>query len=60
LLGRIEENSWTISNVVTLLGPTPTSLVLCLMTTYSKIFPKYPKDIPFVSLAKSLKSPFDS
>jgi hypothetical protein len=40
---------------VTLLGPTPTSLVFCLMIVYSKIFWKYPKDIPFGSLTNSLK-----
>jgi hypothetical protein len=40
-----------------LLGPTPASLVLCLMIIYSKIFSKYPKAIPIISLTKSLKVP---
>jgi hypothetical protein len=43
-----------------LLGPRLASLMLCLMTTYSKILLEYPKDIVFVSLTKYLKSPFDS
>jgi hypothetical protein len=38
-----------------LLGSTPASLVFCLMIVYSKIYPKYPKDIPFVSLTKYLQ-----
>jgi predicted nucleic acid-binding protein len=42
--------------VVTLLKFAPTFLVLCLMTTYSKVFSKYPKDIPFVSLTKKIKN----
>jgi hypothetical protein len=46
-----------VMHVVTLFGPTPASLVLSLMTAYSKIFQKYLKDIPFVSLTKSLKIP---
>jgi hypothetical protein len=37
----------------TLLGPTLTSLVFCLIIFYFKIFQKYPKDIPFVSLTKN-------
>jgi hypothetical protein len=40
------------------LKPTLTSLVLCLMIVYSKIFPKYFKDIPFVSLIKSFLKSF--
>jgi len=43
-----------------LLGPKPASLMFCLMTIYSKILLEYPKDIVFLSLTKSLKSPFDS
>jgi hypothetical protein len=39
----------------TLLGLTFTSLVLCLMIVYFRIFSKYPKDILFVSLTKNLK-----
>jgi hypothetical protein len=46
--------------MVTLLGPTPSSSMLCLMTIYSKIFSKYLKGIPFVGLTKSSKCPFDS
>jgi hypothetical protein len=46
--------------VVTLLRFSPTFLILCLMTIYSKLFSKYPKDIPFVSLTKKFKNPFDS
>jgi hypothetical protein len=46
--------------MVTLLRPTPSFLVLFLMIAYSKIFSKYLKDIPFVSLTKSLKNHFDS
>jgi len=44
----------------TLLGPTPASLVFCLMIVYSETFSKYHKDILFVSLTKSLKNLFDS
>jgi hypothetical protein len=42
-----------------LLGPKPTSLVICLMIVYFKIFLEYPKDSLFLNLTKSLKSPFD-
>jgi hypothetical protein len=50
----------TKTGLNTLLGPTLTSLVFCLMIAYLKIFQKYPKDIPLVSLTKSLKCPFDT
>jgi hypothetical protein len=58
--GKTFQKGKNPKNVITLLGPTPASLVFCLMIVYSKIFPNYPKDIPFVSLTKSLKSSFDS
>jgi hypothetical protein len=41
-----------LKRCITLLRPLPTSLVFCLMITYSRIFAKYPKGIPFVSLIK--------
>jgi len=58
--GKTFQRGKNSKGVVTLLRPSPTSLVFCLMITYSRIFAKYPKDIPFVSLIKNLKNLFDS
>jgi hypothetical protein len=58
--GKTFQRGKNSKGVVTLLRPSPTSLVFCLMITYSRIFAKYPKGIPFVSLIKIFKIIFDS
>jgi hypothetical protein len=47
--GKTFQKEKNPKGVITLLSPTPASLVFCLLIVYSKIFPNYPKDIPFVN-----------
>jgi hypothetical protein len=58
--GKTFQRGKNSKGVVTLLRPTPTSLVFCLMITYFRIFLKYLKDILLVSLIKKFKNLFDS
>jgi hypothetical protein len=50
--GKTFQRAKNPKGVITLLSPTPASLVFCLLIAYCKIFPNYPKYFPFVNLKK--------